>query len=57
MTADTAAAQIFKDAMRGKRESVPGVLPRVYVGLTGLGLLPVPLARIVAGFAFGQSPI
>ena len=42
--------------MRGRAEVVPGLLPRLYVGLTDHRLLPVPVARGLAAFCFADAP-
>ena len=37
-------------------EAVPGLLPRLYVGLTDRRILPRRLARGLAAFSFGKPP-
>lgn len=56
MGADAVAACLLDAAHRGQAEVVPGVLPRLYVGLTDWRLLPQPLSRAIAAFSFGKSP-
>ena len=50
------AACALEAAMRGRAEVVPGLLPRLYVGLTDHRLLPVPVARGLAAFCFADAP-
>ena len=50
------AACALEAAMRGRAEVVPGLLPRLYVGLTDRRLLPVPVARGLAAFCFADAP-
>ena len=56
MSADGVAACALSAAHRRQSEVVPGLLPRLYVGLTDRRLLPRPLARAIAAFSFGESP-
>ena len=50
------AACALEAALRGRAEVVPGLLPRLYVGLTDRRLLPVPVARGLAAFCFADTP-
>ena len=52
-----AVAKVALDATLARRpEVVPGILPRLYVGMADRRLLPRPLARGLAAFSFGASP-
>ena len=57
MSSDAVASKVLQAALRGRPEVVPGVLPRLYVGMTDRRLLPRPLARAIAAFSFGPSPL
>ena len=56
LAADAVAACVLDATLRGHAEVVPGILPRLYVGLADCRLLPPPLARGLAAFSFGASP-
>ena len=56
MSAEAVASCAYKAALNGRAEIVPGLLPRLYVGLTDRRLLPRPLARGIAAFSFAESP-
>ena len=49
LSAEDAAQQMLSAALAGRAEIVPGLLPRLYVGLTDARLLPMPLSRRDAG--------
>ena len=52
-----AVAKCALDAcLRGRREIVPGLAPRLYVGMTDRRLLPTSLSRALAAFSFATSP-
>ena len=52
MSAEAVSRAVLKAALRGRPEVVPGFLPRTFVGLADRRLLPKPLARAIAAFAF-----
>ena len=52
MSAEAVSRAVLNAALRGRPEVVPGFLPRTFVGLADRGLLPKPLARAIAAFAF-----
>jgi len=56
LSANLAAKQMLAAALRGQREIVPGLLPRLYVGLSDRRMLPVGLSRSIAAFSFGAVP-
>ena len=55
MKPEAVAKQCLAATLRGQQEIVPGVLPRVFVGLTDRRLLPRRLSRAIAAFAFDVS--
>ena len=55
VSAERAARVMLAATLRGQREVVPGVLPRIYVSCAGL--LPSRLSRSIAAFSFGRSPM
>lgn len=52
MSAEAVSRATLDAALKGRPEVVPGLLPRLFVGLTDRRLLPKPLARAIAAFAF-----
>lgn len=52
LPAHAVATSAVNAALRGRSEVVPGLMPRLYVGLTDCGLLPGPISRAVAAFSF-----
>ena len=57
MSSDAVASKVLHAALRGRPEVVPGFLPKLYVGMADRRLLPAPLARALAAFSFGPSPL
>jgi len=56
LSADKVAACALEATLRRRAEVVPGLVPRLYVGLTdGLGM-PRWASRGLAAFSFGRSP-
>lgn len=56
MSADAVAKCALDAALRGRAEVVPGLFPRVFVGMTDRRLLPGRWARGIAAFCFADAP-
>ena len=56
LSAERAARIMLSATLRGQREVVPGVLPRMYVGLSDRRIIPASLSRAIAAFSFGAAP-
>ncbi len=56
LSAERAARIMLAATLRGQREVVPGLLPRMYVGLSDRRIVPTALSRAIASFSFGAAP-
>ena len=56
MSADAVARCALDAALRGRAEVVPGLFPRLFVGMSDRRLLPAPWARGIAAFCFAERP-
>ena len=56
MSADAVARCALDTALRGRAEVVPGLFPRLFVGMSDRRLLPAPWARGIAAFCFAERP-
>lgn len=56
LSAERAARIMLSATLRGQREVVPGVLPRMYVGLSDRRIIPASLSCAIAAFSFGAAP-
>ena len=52
LPADAVASAAVEATVRGKREVVPGFVPRLFVGLADRRILPTRVSRAIAAFAF-----
>jgi short-subunit dehydrogenase len=50
------ARSVLSATHKGRREVVPGLMPKLYVGLSDHRVLPPRLSRALASFCFGNSP-